>query len=206
MTSSQAEMMDLLLKAYALEQGIGVTSDPAQALMLWEKAAAAGSTYAKGRGSRLQMQEKEKEKEKEKADKTATVQPENIGQGRKALIMDDAEDSTVILKAFLQKWGFVPVVATDGVDGLERTLAHPDIQLMLIDLQMPNMNGFEFISTLRQQKAFGDIPIIIVTAFTNKKLIDKGRSLKVQGWISKPINQDLLAKTIQRLFQEKGAA
>ena len=117
----------------------------------------------------------------------------------KALIIDDGVDTLKIASLMLKKEGFEPITAEDGIDALEKTLSHQDLSLMLIDLQMPNMNGFEFIETLKSQKAFLDVPIIIITAFTNPQLLKKGQSLGISGWLTKPLQYKSLQETLQKI-------
>lgn len=117
----------------------------------------------------------------------------------KALIIDDGVDTLKVVSLMLKKEGFETITAEDGIDALEKTLTHQDLSLMLIDLQMPNMNGFEFIETLQSQQAFLDVPIIIITAFTNPKLLKKGQSLGISGWLTKPIQYRSLQETLQKI-------
>ena len=204
---AKKNLIDLFLEAFSYEKGLKVTQDFAKSADLWQESVDRGSDYATQRLSRLFEDGLVSESDFVESSDGHGRSEEHNGEAteKKILIIDDGEDTLQILEYILSKSGFTPVKANDGVDGLEKTLLHPDICAMLIDLQMPNMNGFEFISTLRTQKAFVDIPIIIVTAFTNKKLLEKGRALGIQGWIAKPINKDLLLSNLHKALSHKEA-
>lgn len=203
MTKESKNLIDLFTSAYACEKGFGTKLDFTQAAKLWQQAADSGSEYAVGRLSRLFEEGLVSEQDFAKEKEHRPTQSANRG---KILIIDDSPDTVMIVSSILKSEGFEPISAKDGIDGLEQTLFHHDLLAMLIDLQMPNMNGFEFISTLRDQKAFSNIPIIVITSFTNKKLITKGQSLNVSGWITKPVNKALLISTLEKLMRSSQGA
>ena len=193
-------LIDTFIEAYAYETGIHREKDFTKAAKIWQNCADAGSQYALDRLSRLFQ--KGVVSEEDLTGKKGKKEGSQKNQG-KVLIIEDGEDTLKILEYIVKKAGFTPVLATDGLDGLEKTLFHQDLVAMLIDLQMPNMNGFEFIATLRKEEAFPDVPIVIVTAFTDKKLILKGQKFKIQGWITKPINKDLVISTLEKVTRRK---
>jgi CheY-like chemotaxis protein len=91
------------------------------------------------------------------------------------------------------------VTAQDGVDGLEQAkLTHPD--LILMDIQMPRMDGFEATQKLRNDPEFRNTPIIALTALAmpndRQRCLDAG----MNEYISKPVNLKALTKTIQKLL------
>jgi CheY-like chemotaxis protein len=91
------------------------------------------------------------------------------------------------------------VTAQDGVDGLEQAkLTRPD--LILMDIQMPRMDGFETTQKLRNDPQFRNIPIIALTALAmpndRQRCLDAG----MDDYISKPVNLKALTKTIQKLL------
>ncbi len=112
----------------------------------------------------------------------------------------------MMLVDYLEMAGYRMVTAQDGIDGLEQAkLTRPD--LILMDIQMPRMDGFETTQKLRSDPKFRDIPIIALTALAmpsdRQRCLDAG----MDEYISKPVNLKALTKTIQKLLSpEAGTA
>jgi signal transduction histidine kinase/ActR/RegA family two-component response regulator len=117
------------------------------------------------------------------------------------LLIEDTREVVMMLVDYLEMAGFKMVTAQDGIDGLEQArLAHPD--LILMDIQMPRMDGFEATQKLRSDPEFKDIPIIALTALAmpndRQRCLDAG----MDEYISKPVNLKALAKAIQKLLYQ----
>lgn len=111
---------------------------------------------------------------------------------KKVLVIDDEEDITDILTGLLKAKEYIVEAAVDGESGLEQALLfHPDV--ILLDLILPGIDGYEFCKRLRQNAATKQIPVIVVSAkeiFDQKKL----ESLGVETTLRKPFkNEDILA-------------
>jgi CheY-like chemotaxis protein len=119
------------------------------------------------------------------------------------LLIEDTREVVMMLVDYLEMTGFKMVTAQDGIDGLEQAkLSHPD--LILMDIQMPRMDGFEATQKLRSDPEVKDVPIIALTALAmpndRQRCLDAG----MDEYISKPVNLKTLAKTIQKLlFQDQ---
>jgi signal transduction histidine kinase/CheY-like chemotaxis protein len=122
------------------------------------------------------------------------------------LLIEDTREVVMMLVDYLEMAGYRLVTAQDGIDGLEQArLTHPD--LILMDIQMPRMDGFETTQKLRSDPKFKHIPIIALTALAmpndRQRCLDAG----MDDYISKPVNLKTLTKTIQKLLSpEAGAA
>jgi PAS domain S-box-containing protein len=115
------------------------------------------------------------------------------------LLIEDTEEVVMMLVDYLEMAGYKIVTAQDGVDGLEQAkLTRPD--LILMDIQMPRMDGFETTQKLRNDPQFRNIPIIALTALAmpndRQRCLDAG----MDDYISKPVNLKALTKTIQKLL------
>jgi CheY-like chemotaxis protein len=115
------------------------------------------------------------------------------------LLIEDTREVLMILVDYLEMAGYKMVTAQDGVDGLEQAkLTHPD--LILMDIQMPRMDGFEATQKLRNDPEFRNTPIIALTALAmpndRQRCLDAG----MNEYISKPVNLKALTKTIQKLL------
>jgi CheY-like chemotaxis protein len=88
--------------------------------------------------------------------------------------------------------GYQVVTATNGKNGLEFLGKMPMPCLILLDLMMPIMNGWEMAEVLRNNTGFSNIPIVIISAYA-----DKAKSMQVREIIKKPIDLDHLLKTVK---------
>ncbi len=105
------------------------------------------------------------------------------------LIIDDVPDNISVLHRFLRQAGFRILVAYDGMDGIETAeYAVPD--LILLDVMMPDLNGFEVCQRLKQQEKTKDIPIIFMTALTDTENKVKGFSSGAVDYVTKPFQQE----------------
>lgn len=115
---------------------------------------------------------------------------------KKILIIDDDSRNIFALKAVLKAKGFDCLTANDGQTGIKQLAEHDDVGIILLDMMMPEMDGYETISVIRQS-SHKDIPIISVTAQAmvgdKEKCLDAG----ADGYLSKPIDVDELLALIQ---------
>jgi DNA-binding response OmpR family regulator len=110
---------------------------------------------------------------------------------RKILVVDDTRNVQVLLNDFLKSQGFEVLTASDGREALEVAhAASPD--LILLDIMMPNMDGYQFISYLRHKTT---IPVIMITAKQEEADIIHGFDLGVDDYITKPFRlRELLVR------------
>ncbi|MCV6637668.1 response regulator [Candidatus Albibeggiatoa sp. nov. NOAA] len=105
------------------------------------------------------------------------------------LLIDDTPDNIKVLMHFLSNQGFRVLATKDGKSGLQKAKqAQPD--LILLDIMMPEMDGFEVCQRLKADKATQDIPVIFITALENSQEKVKGLSLGAVDYITKPLNQE----------------
>ena len=192
---AQNELVDLLVKAYAEEKGLSGDVNYLKAAKLWQKAHTLGSQLAKDRLQALLDQDLVDEKDLKSP--VADLKTTSKGQ---ILLVEDGEDTRNMVAFLLKKAGFEPLSAENGVDALAKLQEYPHVCGAIVDLQMPHMNGFEFISTVRSQPSFKDLPFVILTAYTNKELVQKGRELKVKAWLTKPVKRELLHSIMDKHF------
>ncbi|MDP2599170.1 MAG: response regulator [Deltaproteobacteria bacterium] len=117
---------------------------------------------------------------------------------KKVLIIDDEGDLVRLLVLRLQKFGFLVDVALDGEQGLEQTKSFkPD--LILLDVALPRMGGWEVCQKLKTDAATKKIPIIVITAKPIKNLETKARDFGVNRILTKPFDSVELVQTIKSL-------
>lgn len=102
------------------------------------------------------------------------------------LVIEDHPASLDLVRYLLETSGYIALTAVDGEIGLQTAVAElPD--LVICDIQMPKMDGYQFLASLRQKVALRSIPVIAVTAFSMPGDQSKILAAGFEGYISKPI-------------------
>ncbi|QNH13642.1 twitching motility response regulator PilH [Xanthomonas sp. SI] len=115
------------------------------------------------------------------------------------LIVDDSPSQLLGIQRIVEKLGHETITATDGAAGVEAAKAAlPD--LVLMDVVMPNLNGFQATRTLRREPSTQNIPVILVT--TKDQDTDRmwGMRQGARAYITKPFSEDELSEVIERVF------
>jgi len=121
--------------------------------------------------------------------------------GAKVLYIEDNVENRTLVKRVLEVEGYVVLEADDGIDGLRIVLEEaPD--LVLIDINLPEIDGYEITTRLRRMEGLKNIPIVALTANVLKG--DRERSLDAgcDGYIQKPIDVDLLPAQIAAFLRQ----
>jgi putative two-component system response regulator len=126
-----------------------------------------------------------------------------MGSVKSILAIDDVGGILVTIRSILRKYYKVSVAPT-GAIGLQ-ILKKTPIDLILLDIDMPEMDGFEFVEKMREDPAYNNIPIIFVTAETSVEFIAAAAKRGVHAYIVKPIIPKVLLSKIKEVFanQEK---
>jgi two-component system CheB/CheR fusion protein len=116
----------------------------------------------------------------------------------RALVVDDAPDVTEMLAMFLQHAGYETVMAFSAIEALE-TAQHDHFEVIVSDIGMPGMNGYDLAVALRALPEYSDVPMIAVTGFSMYD--DRGRALEsgFNAHMTKPINPMTLLDLIKSL-------
>lgn len=112
------------------------------------------------------------------------------------LIVDDSEMMRLTIMKTLKFSGHTFLTAENGIDGLYQIKKHSDIDLILCDINMPEMDGITMISKLTC-----DTPVIIITTETFDEIKYKGKLSKVIAWATKPFNSIILLETINKIIK-----
>ncbi len=119
---------------------------------------------------------------------------EDMERKAKILIVDDEPINVMIANKILQKNGYDTITAKNGQEALDVTSSE-SVDLILLDIMMPAMSGFEVCSKLQQDDKLKDIPVIFLTAVTDKESIVKGFDAGGKDYLTKPFNTpELLAR------------
>ena len=116
------------------------------------------------------------------------------------MVVDDSLSVRRVLSNLLTSAGWKPVQARDGLDALEM-LPHMNVppDVVLLDIEMPRMDGYEFISALRKQKAYEQTPVIILTSRAGQKHREKAFELGATDYVVKPYQDEALLALIRQL-------
>src|SRR5688572_29725376 len=111
----------------------------------------------------------------------------------KILVVDDREDNLFSIETILEEDNYKIVKANSGKAALKILLTQHDFTLILMDVQMPDMNGFETANLIYQREKLKHIPIIFITAHNyNDEQVFEGYKIGAIDYIYKPINHELL--------------
>ena len=116
------------------------------------------------------------------------------------LIIEDEKSIQEALKVALEMEGYIVFTADNGQEGLDKLPTIPTPCLILLDLMMPVMNGWEFAEIVSKDITLATIPVVLVTAYG-----DRAREVTSKAIIKKPIDLDLLLKTVQKWCEGKDA-
>jgi chemosensory pili system protein ChpA (sensor histidine kinase/response regulator) len=109
-----------------------------------------------------------------------------------ALVVDDSLSVRTVQDRLLSELGLEVVLASDGLDALDK-LRVREVDIIFTDLEMPRMNGYDLISTVRSNSSWANIPMVLVTSRAGQKHLDKAKELGCNGFLVKPFTQDDLA-------------
>lgn len=118
------------------------------------------------------------------------------GNGKRILVIDDDLAIRVLLQAVLRRMKFDVELAEDGVAGLEKVRRNGGFDLILLDLMMPRLNGYEFIEEMKHTAAPDSRPHIIVFTAAGKRGVDKIPTDSVCNAILKPFDLDKFIEII----------
>jgi CheY-like chemotaxis protein len=118
---------------------------------------------------------------------------------KKVLVADDRETGRELVRAVLENSGHQVFEASDGQEAVEQACQlHPD--LIILDIHMPGLDGFQVIEKLRRVQEFAAIPIIALTASAMMGDRERAMAAGFTGYITKPIRLDALRTEVERLL------
>jgi two-component system chemotaxis response regulator CheY len=116
------------------------------------------------------------------------------------LTVDDSPSMRQMIKVALEPAGHRVIEAADGAQGLTKAQAsRPD--LVITDLNMPVMNGFELIRALRKQPSLAGLPIVFLTTESSDAAKQEAKGAGATGWITKPFRPDQLLAVVGKLVR-----
>jgi len=118
----------------------------------------------------------------------------------KILVIDDSAIIHTMYRMALARYKCQIVAARDGQDGMDKLSKNPDVNLVLVDINMPVMNGLEFIGKVKEAGTYEHVPIVIVSTEGRDEDTQKGLSLGAKSYLKKPFKPSELHGLIEKLF------
>ena len=116
------------------------------------------------------------------------------------IVVDDSTTIRMSLKNSLEIAGMAVITASDGAIGLEKLKTGPKPDLIITDINMPNMGGIEFIGKARAVPGFRFIPILVLSTESMQAKRDEAKKLGATGWLVKPVGGADLIKIIKQVL------
>ena len=137
----------------------------------------------------------------------ASIQPLDKGEKKKVtkgsiLVVDDNKNNTTLLKKRLEKLGNTVKVANDGMEAIKIT-EKSQLDLILLDIIMPNMNGYEVLGFLKKDKRYHEIPVIMLSSMDDLTSIYRCIELGADDYVTKPFDKLVLEARISACIEKK---
>ncbi|NRA66108.1 MAG: response regulator [Pseudobacteriovorax sp.] len=120
----------------------------------------------------------------------------------KILVVDDSEILRKELRALLVKNNHEVIEAVDGIDGIDKSLNHPDIALIILDFNMPRVDGITMLCKLNDDPNYEKKPVFMLTTERNDELKAIGKKVGVLAWILKPFHPTKLLNIVEKILQK----
>jgi two-component system chemotaxis response regulator CheY len=118
---------------------------------------------------------------------------------KKVLVVDDSETIRLEVSRALGQAGFSVLEARDGAEGLAVAGSHPDLALIVLDVNMPVMNGLEMLERVRQSPDTASVPVLMMTTEAEDRLIERAKKAGAKGWFIKPVKPEMLLMAVNKL-------
>jgi twitching motility two-component system response regulator PilG len=120
---------------------------------------------------------------------------------KKILLVDDAKTELTIAQVYLTGLGAGFVVAGDGLEALDQ-MRKEKPGLVITDVRMPRMDGFELCAAIRADPGLADVPVVMLTSLDDGLSRHKGRLVGASAFLTKPVGIDALRSVVSRLLPE----
>jgi len=119
----------------------------------------------------------------------------------KILVVDDDSTTRKVLGLYLRAKGFDAVAAENGIDAMEK-LGATAVQLIMTDINMPFMDGIEFVKNVRANPGWDQIPILVVSTEADQEEQQRAFAAGANGYLIKPVTADMVIGTIRKLLKD----
>jgi two-component system chemotaxis response regulator CheY len=120
---------------------------------------------------------------------------------KKILIVDDSAAIRQSISFILKQEGYETVEATDGLEAANMLASIGALDLIITDVNMPNLDGIGFIRKAREMDAYKFTPILVLTTESQGSKMNEGKEAGATGWIVKPFNSDKLLGIVKKVIE-----
>jgi len=119
---------------------------------------------------------------------------------KKILVIDDSPTVRQQVQIALKDCGFAILEAGDGVEGMSKIAEDGEVALVILDVNMPRMNGLEMLEKVKEAGKNANLLVIMLTSEGQQALIERAKKAGAKGWIVKPFKAELLAAAVRKLL------
>ena len=123
-------------------------------------------------------------------------------KGKTVLVVDDYPTIRRIMRNMVESLGMICVEAENGVNALEK-MNEEHVDLVISDLVMPEMDGFELTEALKTSPKWRDIPVVIISTHADSRYIFKALRLGADDYLTKPTTGEMLSRVLTRIFDHE---
>ena len=114
------------------------------------------------------------------------------------LLVEDEQDTADLVTLIMKERGYQVSHAADGSAALEKIALMPPPSLVMLDIQLPHVDGIAVLETIRATPDWQDVPVVMLTAVADADRIRKVRALAVQDYVLKPFKQETLLRYVEQ--------
>ena len=114
------------------------------------------------------------------------------------LLVEDEPDTASLVKLIMEGKGYEVLHAANGSEALDKIALMPPPSLVLLDIQLPDVDGITILETIRATPDWQNVPVIMLTAVSDEQQIRKVLSLTVQGYVLKPFRRETLLRSVDQ--------
>jgi len=118
---------------------------------------------------------------------------------KKIMTVDDSVSVRMMVGFSLKRAGYETIEAVNGLDALKKLDEH-DISMVVADVNMPEMDGIEFVKKMRQHPRHKFTPVVMLTTESHESMKAKGKEAGATGWIVKPFKPDQLISVVKKVL------
>lgn len=118
---------------------------------------------------------------------------------KKVLVVDDSETIRLEVRRVLGQADFTVLEARDGAEGLATVNREAELSLLIVDVNMPVMNGLDMIERINEKPQTRGIPVLMLTTEAEEALIERAKKAGAKGWLIKPVKPEMLLMAAKKL-------
>ena len=123
---------------------------------------------------------------------------QSSGQNSLLLLVEDEQDTADLVTLIMKERGYPVSHASDGSAALEKIALMPPPSLVLLDIQLPNVDGITILETIRATPNWENVPVIMLTGVASQDAFRKVRALLVQDYVLKPFKRETLLRSVNQ--------